>query len=114
MNTHAPADLFDLMSRWDVEAKAIPAYLLRKGSALPESERRNLLVRRTVLIRLIEELRDVMAGMSAHYRGIVDGVVVIEADTEEACWAVVHDEGTVEFNLCAGWFPTDASLAHEK
>ena len=78
------------------------------------TERRNLLVRRTVLNQVIEELRDVMAGMSAHYRGIVDGVVIIESDNEEDCWAAVHSAGTVEFKLCTDWALTDAAIAHQK
>jgi hypothetical protein len=55
-----------------------------------------------------------MAGMTAHYRGVVDGVVVIEADTEEECWAIVHSEGTVEFKLCTDWVLTDSAIAHQK
>jgi hypothetical protein len=114
MNTHAPTDLFDLMSRWDVEAKTIPSFLRRKARTLSESQRRNLLIRRSVLNRVLEEMRNAMAGMTAHYRGVVDGVVVIEADTEEECWAIVHNEGTVEFQLCTAWVLTDSAIAHQK
>lgn len=114
MNTRAHTDLFDLIARWDVEVKTIPEYLLRQGSAIAESERRNLLVRRAVLKRVIEELRDVMVGMTVRYRGIVDGVVIIEADTEEECWAAVHDAGTVEFKLGTDWMLTDSAIAHQK
>lgn len=113
MNTSAQGDLFDLIARWDVEAKTIPSYLLRQGSAVTESERKNLLVRRTVIKRLMLELREAMAGMAVHYRGLVNGKVVIEAETEEACWAGVGDDGTVEFQLCTVWLPTDNAIAHQ-
>jgi hypothetical protein len=114
MNTHPPEDLFDLMSRWDIEAKEIPAYLLRQGAALSASDRNNLLVRRAVLIRLVKELRDTMAGMAVRYRGVVNGQVWIEADTEEECWAKVKDQGTVEFRLCSHWVLTDSAIEHQK
>jgi len=114
MTNHAPTDLFDLMSRWDTEAKTIPSFLQRKADSLSESQRRNLLIRRNLLNRLLEELRDAMTEMTAHYRGIIDGVVVIEAETEEECWARVHDAGTVEFKLCTGWALTDSAIEHEK
>lgn len=112
MNTQAPGDLFDLIARWDVEAKTIPSYLVRQGSALTESERKQLMYRRTILKRLIVELRDAMHGMTVHYRGLVNGEVVIESDNEEACWAGVGNRGTVEFLLCTDWVPTDSAIAH--
>lgn len=114
MNENAPIDLFDLMSRWDVEAKAIPSYVRRHVASLSATDRRDLYVRRSVLNRILEELRDTMAGMTATYRGIIDGVVVIEADNEDECWARVHDEGTVEFKLCTTWVLTDAAIEHQK
>lgn len=108
---NAHTDLFDLMSRWDVEANVIPSYLMRRRN-LSQAERHDLLVRRATLVRVVEELRDAMAAMPACYRGLVDGKVVIEANTEEECWAVVHDAGTVEFQLCTVWAPTDNALEH--
>lgn len=113
-NAHTPEDLFDLMSRWDVEAKEIPHFLMRMGSRLTPRERDALLVRRALLKRLTEELRDAMAAMAVRYRGIVDGQVLVEADTEDECWAVVHDHGVVEFSLSTHWVPTDRSMAHKK
>ena len=112
-NAHTP-DLFDLMSRWDVEAKEIPHFLLRMGSRLSSRERDALLVRRATLKRLTEELRDAMAAMAVRYRGIVNGRVLVEANTEDECWAVVHDQGVVEFQMSTTWIPTDRSIAHEK
>lgn len=111
MNAH---DLFELLMRWDVEAKEIPAYLARMGTVLSVSTRRSLLVRRAVLLRVMRELRDTMAGMSVRYRGVIDGVVIIESESEDACWARVKNAGTVEFKLCTAWGPTDAAIAHQK
>lgn len=113
MNTQAPGDLFDLIARWDVEVKTIPSYLMRQGSGLTESERRDLLARRTTLQRVILELREVMQGMTVRYRGLVGEQVVIESETEESCWARVGDAGTVEFELCTVWIPTDRAIAHK-
>lgn len=112
MIAQTPEDLFELMSRWDVEAKEIPSYLAR--TELAPSKRRALLVRRVTLIRAIKELRDAMATMRVHYRGLVNGVVIITANTEEECWAKVGDEGTVEFELCTHWALTDSAIEHEK
>ncbi len=109
---NAHDDLFDLMTRWDVEAKAIPAYLLRRGTELSRSERTELLVRMHVLKKLTEELRDAMAKMAARYRGVIDGDVVVEATTEDKVWAIVHDQGVVEFSLMTDWLPTDRSIQH--
>lgn len=100
------------MSRWDFETKEIPSYLLRQGPALSATQRRDLLVRRATLKRVIEELRDAMGKMSVRYRGIVNGVVIIESDTEEECWAAVGDRGTVEFTLTTHWALTDSAIAH--
>lgn len=102
------------MSRWDIEAKEIPAYMLRQGPALSSGQRHDLLVQRRLLNRLIEELRDAMHEMSVTYRGVVDGKVIIEASTEEECWVVVGDRGTVEFKLCTAWELTDSAIEHEK
>lgn len=107
-------DLFDLLSRWDVEVNEIPAYLNRMGARLSSTDRHNLLVRRGVLKRVMGELRDAMAEMEVTYRGVVQGVVIVYADTEDKCWAVVHDEGTVEFKLGTHWAPTDNAIAHQK
>jgi hypothetical protein len=52
--------------------------------------------------------------MRVNYRGLVDGVVVITAATEEECWAKVGDAGTVEFELCTHWAPTDSAIEHGK
>ena len=113
MNEMIP-DLFDLIARWDVEATtAIPMYLKRNAGKLSDSERRALLERRMTLKRAILELRDMMAAMIVSYRGIINGVVVIEAGTEEECWAKVGDEGTVEFKLSTTWVPTDNAIAHQ-
>ena len=76
MTNNAQDDLFDLMSRWDVEVKTIPAYLLRQGTALNRSERHDLMIRRAVLKKAMIELRDAMANMAARYRGIIDGDVI--------------------------------------
>jgi hypothetical protein len=108
-----PEDLFDLMSRWDIEAKEIPAFILRQGPVLSQTQRKDLLMRRAMLKRLITELRDAMREMDVHYRGLVNGVVVITADTEEECWAAVGDDGTVQFNLSTGWAPTDSAIEHD-
>lgn len=102
------------MSRWDIEAKEIPAYMLRQGSALNAEQRRDLLVQRRLLNRLIGELRDAMHEMTVTYRGVVKGRVIIEASTEEECWAAVGDEGTVEFQLHTNWALTDSAIEHEK
>lgn len=113
-NAHTPEDLFDLMSRWDEEAKAIPAYLVAQGTRMSAADRKNLLVRRSILKRLVVDLRDVLAGMAVRYRGVVDGEVVIESEHEEDCWVRVGDEGTVEFTLLTKWLPTDSAIAHNK
>lgn len=113
MNDAIP-DLFELMSRWDVEAKAIPLYLMKQGAALPQSDRVGLLERRRTLKRATHQLRDILAGMIASYRGVIDGVVVIEADNEDDCWKGVGDRGTVEFKLCTGWALTDSAIAHKR
>lgn len=102
------------MSRWDIEAKEIPAYMLRQGSNLDEDTRRALLVQRRLLNRLIEELRDAMHEMTVTYRGVVNGVVIVETSTEEEAWAAVGDEGTVEFSLSTAWALTDSAIEHEK
>lgn len=102
------------MSRWDIEAKEIPAFVLRQGPALKEETRRDLLVQRRLLNRLIQELRDAMREMTVTYRGVVNGKVIIEASTEEECWAAVGDEGTVEFSLSTHWALTDSAIEHEK
>lgn len=102
------------MSRWDIEAKEIPAFMLRQGPALSAEQRRELLVQRRLLNRLIEELRDAMREMTVTYRGVVNGTVIIEASTEEECWKAVGDQGTVEFILCTHWALTDSAIAHEK
>ena len=102
------------MSRWDIEAKEIPAFLLRQGSALSETTRKELLCQRRFLQRVLEELRDAMTEMTVEYRGIVDGVVVVEASTEDECWKVVGDRGTVEFRLSTHWALTDSAIEHEK
>jgi hypothetical protein len=112
MTNNAQDDLFDLMSRWDVEVKTIPAYLLRQGTALTSAERRDLLIRRAVLKKAMVELRDAMANMAARYRGKIDGDVVVEATTEDEVWAVVHDQGVVEFCLMTEWAETDRSVDH--
>lgn len=114
MNTQTPIDLFDLMSRWDIEAKEIPAFILRQGANLSDTDRKNLMARRVVLRRVVEELRDAMHYMTAEYRGLVDGVVTVYAETEDDCWRVVGDAGTVEFKLCTSWEPTDNAIAHSK
>ena len=108
-----PEDLFDLMSRWDIEAKEIPAFILRQGAALSQHQRKDLLMRRAMLKRLVTELRDSMGAMDVHYRGLVNGVVVVTAKTEEECWAAVGDEGTVQFSLSTAWAPTDSAIEHE-
>jgi hypothetical protein len=112
MTNNAQDDLFDLMSRWDVEVKTIPAYLLRQGTALTNAERRDLLIRRAVLKKAMVELRDAMANMAARYRGKIDGDVVVEAATEDEVWAVVRDRGVVEFCLMTEWAETDRSVDH--
>lgn len=113
MNEMLP-DLFELLSRWDVEATtAIPLYLKRQAGKISEAERRGLLERRMTLKRVVLELRDMMAAMIVTYRGVVDGVVVIEAGTEDECWAAVGDRGTVEFKLSTHWAPTDSAIAHQ-
>lgn len=112
MTNNAHDDLFDLLSRWDVEVKTIPAYLLRQGTALTTTERRDLLMRRAVLKKAIVELRDAMANMAVRYRGLIDGDVVVEATTEDEVWAVVHDEGVVQFCLQTDWAETDRSVDH--
>jgi hypothetical protein len=114
MNAQTPEDLFDLMSRWDDEARNIPAYLLSRGASLPALDRKNLLVRHAILKKLVVELRDALAGMAVRYRGVIDGVVYIESDNEDDCWARVGDRGTVEFTLLTKWLPTDSAIAHEK
>jgi hypothetical protein len=111
---HTPKDLFNLMSRWDIEAKEIPAYMLRQGPALTQERRRELLVQRRLLNRLNEELRDAMHEMTVTYRGVVNGKVIIEASTEEECWKAVGDKGTVEFTLSTHWALTDSAIEHEK
>lgn len=113
MTNNAHDDLFDLMSRWDVEVKTIPAYLLRQGTALTATERRDLLMRRAVLRKAIVELRDAMASMTSRYRGLIDGHVVVEAATEDEVWSVVHDQGVVEFCLMTDWLQTDRSVDHQ-
>ena len=112
MTNNAQDDLFDLMSRWDVEVKTIPAYLLRQGTALNRSERHDLMIRRAVLKKAMIELRDAMANMAARYRGIIDGDVVVEAATEDEVWAVVRDQGVIEFCLMTEWAETDRSIDH--
>jgi len=102
------------MSRWDIEAKEIPAFLLRQGSALNATQRKELLLRRTFLNRVLQELRDAMLEMPVEYRGIVDGVVVIEASTEDECWKAIGNRGVVEFRLSTNWALTDNAIAHEK
>ena len=100
------------MSRWDVEAKTIPAYLLRQGNALNKNERHDLMLRRAILKRAVLELRDAMANMAARYRGVIDGDVVVEAATEDEVWAVVRGQGVVEFCLMTEWAETDRSVDH--
>ena len=112
MTNNAQDDLFDLMSRWDVEAKTIPAYLLRQGNAISSTERRDLMMRRAVLKKAVVELRDAMANMAVRYRGIVNGDVVVEAATEDEVWAVVHNAGVVQFSLMTDWAETDRSIDH--
>src|SRR6476620_4510639 len=112
MNDTLP-DLFELMSRWDVEVSAIPMYLRRQGAKLSQSDRQGLLERRRVLRQAILELRDAMSAMIVHYRGLIDGAVVIEAPTEEECWARVGDRGVVEFQLATHWALTDSAIAHQ-
>jgi hypothetical protein len=112
--THTPKDLFNLMSRWDIEAKEIPAYMMRQGPALNAERRRELLVQRRLLNRLIEELRDAMHEMTVTYRGVVNGEVIIETSTEEEAWKAVGDKGTVEFKLCTAYALTDSAIEHEK
>jgi len=112
MNDTIP-DLFELMSRWDVEAKAIPLYLTRQGAKLSQSDRVGLLERRRTIQRMMVELRDMMATMAVSYQGIVDDAVVVEADNEDECWKRVGDKGTVQFKLCTAWAPTDSAIAHE-
>jgi hypothetical protein len=114
MNAQTPEDLFDLMSRWDEEARNIPTYLLSQGHKLNAADRRNLLVRHALLKKLVVELRDALAGMAVRYRGTIDGVVYIESDNEDDCWARVGDRGTVEFTLLTKWLPTDSAMAHGK
>lgn len=114
MNAQTPEDLFDLMSRWDDEARSIPSYLLAQGNRLPATMRRDLLARHAILKRLVVELRDALAGMAVRYRGIVDGVVVIESDSEDECWARVGSRGTVEFTLFTKWLLTDSAIEHQK
>ena len=111
MNDILP-DLFELMSRWDVEVSAIPLYLTRQGAKLSQADRLGLLERRRVLRNAILELRDAMAAMIVRYRGLVDGVVIIESPSEEECWTRVGDAGTVEFQLSTHWAPTDNAIAH--
>lgn len=77
------------------------------------TQRKDLLIRRTLLKRLVVELRDAMGEMVVHYRGLVNGVEVITANTEEECWAAVGDEGTVQFSLSTNWAATDSAIEHE-
>lgn len=114
MNEQAPEDLFDLMQRWDIEAKEIPSFILRQGTALSGQQRSDLLMRRAMLKRVLMELRDAMATMTATYRGVVNGVVIIETDNEQDCWRAVGDSGTVEFSLGTHWALTDSAIEHQK
>ena len=102
------------MSRWDIEAKEIPAFMLRQGPALSAQQRHDLLVQKRLLNRLIEELRDAMHEMSVTYRGVVNGKVIIEASTEEEGWAAVGDEGTVEITLSTACELTASAIEHEE
>lgn len=114
MNEQAPEDLFDLMQRWDIEAKEIPSFILRQGEAMPAAKRSDLLMRRAMLKRCLMELRDAMVEMTVTYRGVVNGVVIIETDNEEDCWKAVGDSGTVEFSLSTHWALTDSAIEHQK
>ena len=112
MNTQATS-LFDLIERWSVEVSVIPSYVnSKRGAKLTTQERMALLVRRSTIKRLILELRRTMANMTVTYRGIRDGVVVVEASTEEECWAVMNGSGVVEFSLSTEWLQTEASILH--
>lgn len=113
MNENTPKGLFDLLSRWNLEVQEIPEYVRRKGDNITDRERRGLLIRRDVLRRVATELRDAMADMPVRYRGRIEGVVIIEGDTEEECWAAVKGAGVVEFKLSTDWLLTDASIQHE-
>lgn len=113
MNEKAPEDLFDLMQRWDIEQKEIPSFILRQGPALSAKQRSDLLMRRAMLKRVLTELRDAMVQMTATYRGVVDGVVMIESDSEDECWKAVGDRGTVHFTLSTHWAPTDSAIEHD-
>jgi hypothetical protein len=114
MNEQTPEDLFDLMQRWDIEAKEIPSFILRQGSSLDDKKRSDLLMRRAMLKRVLMELRDAMATMNVTYRGVVNNVVIIETDNEEDCWKAVGDSGTVEFSLGTHWALTDSAIEHQK